>query len=164
MTQPLYTLFKSPRPIEDLGCWAAHCAAWSEIIGYSPFGLFFLRDPVEHTYVVLHPLACGLKSYGVLKSTDEFERTVLRSKRFMEECLRPNDLDVLQTRLGRLRAEQVYYPVPYPFLGGSGELDTYSKGDAWVFVEIVGQSHGLDAPPPRAMRCRSAKAINSGRQ
>ena len=49
------------------------------------------------------------------------------------------DLRLLQARLGELGPEQVYYPVPYPCLGGSGELSTFDRGDVWVFVDLRGR-------------------------
>ncbi|TMB28613.1 MAG: DUF1851 domain-containing protein [Deltaproteobacteria bacterium] len=63
----------------------------------------------------------------------------LKDAAFVEQFLRPNDLRLLQSRLGELGPEQVYYPVPYPCLGGSGELSTFDRGDVWVFVDLRGR-------------------------
>ena len=57
--------------------------------------------------------------------------------------LRPQDLAVLDRRLGDLRPDEVYYPVPFPSLGGSGELSTYDKGAVWVFADLVAQTLGF---------------------
>jgi hypothetical protein len=52
--------------------------------------------------------------------------------------LQPWLVERVRARIGDPAANQVYLPVPYPFLGGSGEPDTYDKGDVWVFWSIVG--------------------------
>ena len=142
----MYTLFEIPEPSAKLGCWERPLGKLSEVIGYSHLGSFFVRDPRTRTYVVLHPLSVGnnAKNYGKFESAADFESTVLKSRSFVDEILRPEVLSQLATRLGELDPEQVYYPVPYPFLGGSGKLDTYDKGDVWVFADLVGQTLGVE--------------------
>jgi hypothetical protein len=74
-----------------------------------------------------------------------FESEFLGGQGVIEQVLRPADVSILEGRLGKLLEEEVFIPVPYPFLGGSGRLDTYEKGNVWVFAGLVGQAHGIGA-------------------
>jgi hypothetical protein len=145
--EPLYTLL-SPHAsvVSSMECWSKVVGRFSDVLGYSNLGLFFLRDPAANEYVVLHPLSYGknAKFYGALDSIDTFEKEILNDPLFVEQLLRPNDVSLLRERLGKLGPEEVYYPVPYPCLGGSGELSTFEKGNVWVFADILGQTLGLD--------------------
>jgi hypothetical protein len=57
--------------------------------------------------------------------------------------LHPDNLGELQKRLGTLKSEEVYYPIPFPCLGGSSALSSYGKGDVWVFADLIGQIIGV---------------------
>lgn len=141
----MYVLCDPPESSTQLGCWARPLGRFSEVVGYTHLGSFFLRDPTTANYLVLYPLVHGAnaKNYGPFPSSDAFESAVLKDPYFVEKVLRPGDLKILEQSLGRLNAEQVYFPVPYPFLGGSGELSTYDKGNVWVFADLVGQASGI---------------------
>jgi len=141
----MYVVLEPPVPSPRLGCWARPLGRYSEVLGYSHLGSFFLRDPAVREYLVLHPLMSGsnAKAYGFFESVSEFESTVLKHAEFVQRFLRPADLAVLEGRLGSLGVDEVYFPVPYPCVGGSGALSTYDKGDVWVFAHILGQSLGV---------------------
>jgi hypothetical protein len=133
----------SPQSSEALGPWAPHFARFSEVVGYSSLGHFFLRDPSSNEYIVLHPFKRAAKSYGVHNSVGDFEAAVLKDAGFAEYVLRPAHVEAIAKRLGDLAPDEIYIPAPYPFLGGSEAPESYEKGDAWVFASIVGQMHGL---------------------
>jgi len=59
--------------------------------------------------------------------------------------VRVDDLTQLSRRLGEPGLDEIFIPEPYPFLGGSGELSTYAKGEIWIFARIVGQMQGVGA-------------------
>jgi hypothetical protein len=132
-----------PQSSDSLGPWAQHFPRFSEVVGYSALGHFFLRNPGTNEYIVLHPFKRAAKSYGVHATIDGFESAVLRDASFAEYVLRPEHVETLSKRLGPLESDQIYIPTPYPFLGGSDAPDTYDKGDVWVFANLVGQMHGL---------------------
>ena len=73
----------------------------------------------------------------------DFEKQVLKDPGFVDGILRPNDLAALATRVGALGEQDVYFPVPYPCIGGSGALETYDKGNVWVFMELLGRTMGV---------------------
>ena len=93
---------------------------------------------------MLHPFKCAAKSYGSHPSVEDFEAEVLKEPGFELYVLDSDHVADLFRHLGPLADDQVYIPQPYPFLGGSEALETYDKGDAWVFMNIVAQMYDLD--------------------
>lgn len=135
-----YQLFASPRAIDQLGCWATAIQGFDSVAGHTAFGDVFVRDSQSGQFGLLFPFREHLEPLDQ-RSVADLQR-LLEAPVVMEKLLRLDDLATLESRLGPLRPNQVYFPVPYPFIGGSGALDTYDKGDVWVFVELVGQFHG----------------------
>lgn len=139
---PLYRLLDPPRPSSSLVAWTEALGNYREVVGYSALGSAFVRNPESREYLVLHPLKSGnnAKHYGTFDTLSHFESTVLKDPSFVRRILRPHDVATLERRLGPLEPDSVYFPVPYPMLGGSGLLSTYDKGNVWVFLELVGQT------------------------
>jgi hypothetical protein len=140
--QPLYVL-TSPTPSEEIGCWADHFAKYDTIVGYSVLGHFFLRSSKDNEYAVLHPFKKAAKSYGVFPNAFAFEKAVLRNAGFAEQVLRPDHVAAVRQVVGPIKKNEVFIPMPYPFIGGSDKPETYGKGDVWVFMDIVAQMQGL---------------------
>ena len=128
---------------QEIACWAPHFAKYDTIVGYSVLGHFFLRASSDSEYAVLHPFKKAAKSYGVFTDVASFERSVLKDSGFSEYVLRPEHVAAVKKLVGPIKAGEVYIPRPYPFIGGSDKPETYSKGNVWVFMDIVGQTHGL---------------------
>ena len=55
----------------------------------------------------------------------------------------PTHVRAVADYVGPLGDLEVYIPCPYPMAGGSCEPDTYEKGNVWVFMELVGITHGI---------------------
>lgn len=112
------------------------------MLGYSGLGHFFLASQ-ENEFAVCHPYRKAYKSYGTFRSTAEFEERILKDVGFSEHVLRPTHQDAIANLIGRRAPEEVYIPEPYPFLGGSEDPTTYSRGNFWVFAELTGMCHGF---------------------
>jgi hypothetical protein len=69
-----------------------------------------------------------------------FKDQILANPEVVQTLLRPNEVSVLVQRLGKPDHETVFYPVPLPSLGGSGELNTFEKGGLREYLAIVAQS------------------------
>jgi len=134
-----YEVFKPISVEEKIPCWVSSFPGYTEIIGYSSLGHVFMKSPSESTYAVLHPFKKGAKSYGVFDSTEEFEKQILEEESFQVFVLNRDHVENIREQLGPLEGEEVYIPRPYPFLGGDESIDSYSKGNIWVMLEIVGQ-------------------------
>jgi hypothetical protein len=139
---PLYRLI-APQASSVLGAWATHFPAYSEVVGYSSLGHFLMRDPRSQDYAVLHPFQRAAKSYGSFPSVSGFEAEVLQDPGFQEHVLAPAHVRAIAKHVGPLKPDEIYIPEPYPFLGGSCTPDTYSKGNVWVFADIVAQMQDL---------------------
>jgi hypothetical protein len=141
-----YRLFSHPRSISELGCWERHLADYTYIVGYSALGVIFLMDERSKEYLLLDPLldvAGNARACGSFDSLEAFERSVLKDDAIAQFWLRPARVEELARLHGPLDELQVYIPLPLPFLGGTGTLDKYEKGNLWSFADIAGQASGV---------------------
>ena len=136
---PGYHLLPSPRPVGDLPGWEGLHRSYTDVVGYSHLGHVFLHDRRQGTFGVLHPFRDAFKDYGRFDSLEHFDAMVLSDEGFDEFVLRRPHLDEVARRTGPLGPDQVYVPVPYPFLGGDESPDSYDRGDVWTFLRIVPQ-------------------------
>ena len=119
--------------------WTSKVGRFCRIRAYSALGTLFLQDPDSSEVSVLLPLENELIDMQYFSWT-EFVREVLTSEPFQRDALYSDKIRQLESMFGPLAESQIFIPEPYPFLGGSGELDTYTKGDLSVFLSIAGQS------------------------
>jgi hypothetical protein len=136
-----FHILAEPMPARAIAPWDAVVGRYSRIIGYTSFGDFFVTDPLTSEHALLLTLEGSVEETGY-DDTEAFVRTFLTVPDVVAHVLRPQLLEALTLRLGPLGTEEVYYPVPYPFLGGSGAPETFEKGNVWVFGSIAGQSRG----------------------
>jgi hypothetical protein len=140
----MYRWLPEPRPSSDLGAWATLAGEYCLVVGYTSFGDFFLRHLRTKEFAILTTMCPSVTALGYDERTS-FESEFLGAEGVIEQVLRPADVSLLEERLGELLADEIFIPVPYPFLGGSGSLDSYEKGNVWVFAGLVGQAHGIRA-------------------
>jgi hypothetical protein len=140
-------IYSSPQPIAVLPPWEGNVGPFTHVIGHSVLGHFFLWSEASGEFGVLYPLQKSFKNYGVFASQDAFVDEVLESPSFQAAVLPPDLISAIEARIGSAEGMHVYYPVPYPFLGGGGAASTYDKGDALVFAYIAGNAHGLFSTP-----------------
>jgi len=106
-------------------------------------------SPETSEYLAFYPSMPGnnCKNYGEFESLDEFEKKILKEPSSPEFFLYPvnsDDVQVLESKLGPLEDEQIYYPALDPALGGSLELDQFGKGNIWVRTDILDQNRGIE--------------------
>jgi hypothetical protein len=134
-----FHILTEPKHAGAIASWDSILRRYSRIIGYTSFGDFFAIDPLTSEHAVLLTLEGSVEETGY-DDTDAFVRAFLTVPDVVTHILRPQLLEALTVRLGPLCTEEVYYPVPYPSLGGSGAPETFKKGNVWVFAVISGQS------------------------
>ncbi len=122
--------------------WDEYVGEFDEVLGYTALGDFILRNSRTSDYLVFYPQKPGnnAKDYGPFESLTEFRRSILDDQSFVDYCLRPDDVSELTDRVGPLGESEVFFPVPFPCLGGSGKLSTFNKGNVWVYIDLLGQS------------------------
>lgn len=140
----LYRLIPEPVPATEIAPWSEILPASSLVFGFTAFGDFFITNSSHSKFGVLLTQSASYESVPA-SSIHEFESAFLSDAGIVRSVLRPDDINFLASTVGALSDGEVFFPVPYTFLGGSGELDTYQKGDVWVYASICGQSHGLGA-------------------
>ena len=68
-----------------------------------------------------------------------FNRFLTRDE-ILDRVLRRDAFKSVAGRLGNPKYRECYFAVPWPRLGGSGEISTYTKGELDVYANLVGQS------------------------
>lgn len=134
-----YTFATEPwQTAELMPSWPRLHAPYPLLHGYSRLGHVFVSDEAQQHFAVIYPLQGGSKGY-LAASLAGFRATVTDEHSFQEWVFPPSLVRPIVERLGPVAENEVYMPVPYPMLGGSGAPETYDKDDVWVFLEIVGQ-------------------------
>lgn len=130
-------LFYNPITIDRLGDWAEISGSFDSILGYSLLGDFFLMDTETGQCAVLFtmpPELVDLDFHGV----ESFKNGCLSHEIIREDVLQEDKIVQLKDKLGPLDIDEIYIPEPYPFLGGNLSLESYGKGNVWVFMELIG--------------------------
>ena len=125
-----------------LGCWSGVLKDFTQIIGYTNFGNLFLKKPQNDQIAILYTIEPEVVPTN-FNNINDLLNELLKDKDIESELIRSDDTAILIQRLGSLKDDEVFIPEPYPFLGGSGELSTYTKGNVWAYVELVGLSQGV---------------------
>ena len=134
-----FTFAEEPAPTaEMLPTWPRLHETYPLVHAFSRLGHVVLSDADERRFTVLYPLQGGMKGYEAA-SLEDFRRTVIDDLGFQAHVFPADLVRPVVERLGPISPDDVYFPVPYPVLGGSGAPETYSSGDVWVFLDIVGQ-------------------------
>jgi hypothetical protein len=138
----VFLLFDKPEPLATVAPLLLPVAGrFSTVAGHSFFGDLFLRDPGTGEYAIV--IASNLE----LEETGEVDEAGLRGQILanpdvVNALLRPDDAAVLVGRLGALSRCEVFFPVPLPALGGSGDLATFQRGGLWEYLAVVARSVG----------------------
>ncbi|NQZ32892.1 MAG: DUF1851 domain-containing protein [Oceanospirillaceae bacterium] len=134
----IYRLIE-PQSSAAIGCWINDYQHYEKIVGYSNLGHIFLFNPSNNDYAVFYPFRGAAKSYGAFSSIKEFEESVLLDPGFLEYVLKPEQVQNIRNQLGALEGDDIYIPQPYPFLGGDQSVNSFTKGELWIMLDIVSQ-------------------------
>lgn len=132
-----YFLFEDLIPISDIQHWSEITETFDEMFGYSYFGDIFLLNSKTKQCAILYtmpPELAEIDFYGI----DEFVNEFLSHDIVKEDLLKIEKVTEIEKKIGALKNGEVFIPEPYLFAGGDGSVDSYSKGDIWVFLEIIG--------------------------
>ncbi len=137
----LYVLFDSGLLVDEwMSEWSDVVAPFTEVVGFTSFGLVFLCDSKNSNFGVLNPLTSTLVNFGAAKSIKDFEAIHLSDVTSRNEFLRADDIEKLRNLKGFLEKQEVYFSVPFQLDGGASKLETYERGDVWVFLASVAQA------------------------
>ncbi|WP_454300287.1 T6SS immunity protein Tdi1 domain-containing protein [Salana multivorans] len=141
-----YTFLTAYTPLAELDVWEGNLGVFTHVFGHSFLGHLFVWSP-DHHYGIAYPYLGRYKDYGVYETPTAFQEEILEDPYVRRSIFQEDLLPKLRERLGPCESGEVYYPVPYEILGGSGAPETYDKGSLTVWASLVGQVHGLTARP-----------------
>ena len=118
--------------------WSSIAGRFQKIWGYNSYGDLYLQDPEKKDIAILYTINPELipTRYNSIRV---FEEEVLSNPEYAEELIQPEKTEVLVKKLGPLDNAEVFIANPYQFLGGDGSPESYSKGDLWVHLDLIGQ-------------------------
>lgn len=135
----MYHILQKTKNKEWLDEWARLTGDFNQIKGYTDLGDVFLINSQTGEIGVLLTME---NSFIPMGYTDwyEFEESVLKDDEFQKNVIHAEFMKKVRKHCGPLGEEQVYIATPYPFLGGTGEPDTYKKGGVWVYLAVSSQT------------------------
>lgn len=137
-----YTLLNKPESCENLGCWQAVVGEFNTVFGFTHFGDFFLQNRGTGQIAILYTIEPELLPTN-FNTVSSFVGELLKNKEVESQLLRIQDLEKLIPLFGDLGEDQFFIPELYPFAGGDQSLESYAKGNAWVYADLVGQAQGV---------------------
>ncbi|WP_223789481.1 T6SS immunity protein Tdi1 domain-containing protein [Marinicella meishanensis] len=145
----IYQLYKEPVSSDKLGVWQKHLGSFTQVVGYSVTGSILLFAPDSKEYLIFYPSMPGnnCKNYGEFPDIAEFEERILKEPSFPQYGLYPiteKDVKALVKILGPLAADEIYHPALDPAIGGSLNLDGFTKGNVFIHSDILGQNRGIE--------------------
>lgn len=118
--------------------WSYFVGRFQKIWAYNFFGDIFLQDPENNDIAILYTVNPELIPTRY-SSVPMFIEEVFSDPEYSDELLQPKKSSALINRLGSLNELDVYIAEPYLFLGGDGSIESYSSGNIWVYLGIIGQ-------------------------
>jgi hypothetical protein len=118
--------------------WSQFVGRFQKIWAYNFFGDLFLQDPENNDIAILYTVSPELIPTRY-SSVSIFIEEVFSDPEYSDELLQPKKSSALINRLGSLNELEVYIAEPYLFLGGDGSIESYSSGNIWVYLDIIGQ-------------------------
>lgn len=104
----------------------------------SAFGdLFFWSE--KHGAVYFLEVQRGQSTF-VDRNVSFLLHQFLTKEEILDRVLHRELFKALSSRLDKPKYRECYIAVPWPRLGGTGEVDTYTKGELVVYTNLVGQS------------------------
>ena len=119
--------------------WSGLAGTYQSVFGFTRFGDLFLTDPTTGYVAYLFTERPELAELD-FDTIADFEKKFLPEPGTRQHLLRENDFSTICRRIGTPQGEEVFFPVPYRVIGGSGAPETYEKGNLWVYLDIYAQT------------------------
>jgi hypothetical protein len=101
---------------QTMARWVSIAKGFDELVGYTYLGDIFLRDSKTGKFAVLFTVNPELVPIDVYSFSD-FEKSFLSHPETKRTIFQSGKLDAIRMHLGNLTGEEIYIPVPFPFLG-----------------------------------------------
>lgn len=134
----MYNIFSPYFKVDQvMARWAAVAKDFDEMVGYTYLGDVFLRNSKTGQFSVLFTIGPELVSLDIY-SFSEFKNSFLSHPEAIRTILQKQKLDLIEGRLGKLEGDEIYIPVPFPFMGGDRSIESYKKGRLFTYLDLVG--------------------------
>ena len=135
----MFSLYSSVPLREKAPRWLSLAKGYTNLFGHSPFADLFLHD------AKLNQIALLSTEYPELIELDfstpeEFSSGFLADPRAVSAFFKKTDFELLKNKLGELGPEDCFFAVPYRAVGGTGNIETYQKGNLLVHLDLYGQT------------------------
>lgn len=138
----MYRIFEKYLPIDQAGEWKRMAGRFNCIAGYTFLGDLILFNSETHQFALLftiNPELAPLDFYDF----DQFVDGYLGHEKVRRHVLQVEKVQKIQDRIGELGSDQIYIAEPYQFLGGDCSVNSYSKGNIWIYLRIIGDLQGV---------------------
>lgn len=136
----MWVVLPEPESTADaLSAWPGLDEQFPQVIGFSRFGHVLLAAPATSTFGILDPDGGSLGTFADYADASTFIEQVINHTELNEGLMPAALVEAVTSRIGPVEDSTVYIPVPYRFLGGDGDPQTYSSGDVWVYLHLTGQ-------------------------
>ncbi|MNV35922.1 hypothetical protein D3C71_1273830 [compost metagenome] len=122
---------------QTMNRWSVVANDFDELVGYTHLGDIFLCNSKTKQMAILFTISPELVPLAI-NSVLEFECSFLSNPEAKRTILQEEKLRKIEARLGGLGDEEIYIPVPFPFMGGDRSVESYKIGNVFTYLELVG--------------------------
>jgi len=117
--------------------WVGIAGHFDELAGYTYLGDVFLRNSKTGQFSILFTIGPELVPLDI-HSFSELEKSFLSHPEAIRTIFQKEELDLIEARLGNLADDEIYIPVPFPFMGGDRSIGSYKRGNLFTYLDLVG--------------------------
>jgi hypothetical protein len=103
-----------------------------------------LRNPVSGQCAILFTVNPEVIPLGI-DSISSFISSFLAHPETLRTVLNERKVSDIEIRLGRLDYDDIFIPVPFPFLGGDCAVASYKKGNFYTYMDLVGGLQDIES-------------------
>lgn len=141
----MFRLLTHPAAVsQSMSRWRSIVGDFDEIFAYSFLGVVFLRNSSNGQCAVLFPVNPEVVPVEIY-SISSFINTFLAHPEARRTLLNEPKIVEIETRLGALDHDDIFIPVPLPFLGGDCSVGSYKKGNFYTYMDLVGGLQDIES-------------------
>jgi hypothetical protein len=141
----MYRLLRQSTPVaQAFSSWVSFVGDFGEVFGYSFLGHVFLRNSSSGQCAVLFTVNPELVPLG-MNSITVFVDSFLAHPEAKRTILQGEKVGDIEARLGPLDEDEIFIPVPFPFMGGDSSIASYKKGNFFTYMELVGRLQDISS-------------------
>lgn len=134
----MYRLLDQSTTVAQACCrWSSLVGDFDEVFGYSFLGDVFLRKTSSGQCAILFTVNPELVPLG-MNSISDFVDSFLAHPETKRTILQEEKIGEIEAGVGPPGEDEIFIPMPFPFLGGDNSIGSYKKGNFFTYLELVG--------------------------